>query len=312
MDDAVTVPARAHAHAPQSPPSSAGATSRAATGGTLLHLHLQPRRVPELIDDAAVLFRSGMRPFLLSGALIMIPTGVLQIILAFLVPAGDANATLAGSSLLQFAVFFLGLLVLTSAQIWIAFERWQGRQPDVRDAFMASRSHLLRMAGLIVLYVGALALMSVSVIGIPAAIFFGVAWALAIPVLVIERLAPRAALRRSRALIRGHWWRVVGLALVLTFVQIVVAFGFRLPGLFFGADSLFFNPGDDVPRLVVVADIIGNVAARIVVTPLSICAVVLLYVDQRVRVEGLDIEQHARELGFLPTASPPSPPVSGR
>lgn len=302
MDDAVTVPTHAPP-APSSPPLTTTAASRPAYDST----HLQPRRVPELIDDAAVLFRSGLRPFLLSGALIMIPTGVLQIVLALLVPRGEVNGALAGASLVQFAVFFLGLLVLTSAQIWIAFERWQGRQPDLREAFIASRSHILRMAGLIVLYVVALVLMSITVVGIPAAIFFGVAWTLAVPVLVIERLGPRAALRRSRALVRGHWWRVVGLALVLTFVQLVVAFGFRIPGMFFGADSLFFNPGDDVPRLVLVADIIGNVAARIVLTPLSICALVLLYVDQRVRVEGMDIEQHARDLGFLPPSTPPSP-----
>lgn len=271
---------------------------------------LQPRGVAELVDDAAALFRSAVRPFLLSSALVLVPTGCLQILLSVIVPPGDDDAFLALSSLLQLLAFAIGLLLLASAQVWIAYTSWRGLQPDVRAAFEAARPLMLPMAGAGLLYMLAILGMSITVIGIPFAIHFAVAWVLAVPALVIERRAPRAALRRSRTLVKGHWWRVVGLVLVLTLVQTVVAFGFRIPGLFFGADSLFFNPGDDIPRLVVIADIIGNIAARMVLTPLSLCATVLLYLDQRVRNEGLDIEQQAHELGFRLDDAPVSAPLS--
>jgi hypothetical protein len=52
-------------------------------------------------------------------------------------------------------------------------------------------------------------------------------WEVCVPVIVIERTGPLAALRRSRELIRGHGWHVLGLIVALTVLQNVVSLVLR-------------------------------------------------------------------------------------
>ncbi len=55
------------------------------------------------------------------------------------------------------------------------------------------------------------------------AIYLAVAWAVAIPVLLGENLRGSAALRRSRALVRGRWWQCAGVLLLSFLLAAIVA-----------------------------------------------------------------------------------------
>lgn len=118
-------------------------------------------------------------------------------------------------------------------------------------------------------------------------------------VLLLERTTLRAAVARSWTLVRGSFWRTFGVvALVLVMVQVaaqVVATPFSI--LFALLGGAFAPTGDTLDPTSLVVTGVGylvTILATSVVT--AIGAVVqsastgLVYVDRRIRLEGLDLE----------------------
>ena len=98
----------------------------------------------------------------------------------------------------------------------IAFLRLQeeGEASGLRHSYRAMFARLWRVVAGQLLAVALVYLMIVTVIGIPFAIYFYVAWQLIQQVILFEDRSIRDAFRRSHELVRGHWWltvRVVGL-----------------------------------------------------------------------------------------------------
>lgn len=124
--------------------------------------------------------------------------------------------------------------------------------------------------------------------GILAVIYVGNRLALVYPVVLVERVGPVDAVRRSYRLVKGRWWRVFGtilLAGVVTFiVSIVAAAPFSLPGGFLGSVAG------------VIFTTIGSIVSALVTTPLTANAQTLLYYDGRIRSEGYDLEVMTRDV----------------
>jgi hypothetical protein len=146
--------------------------------------------------------------------------------------------------------------------------------------------------------------------GLVAAVHRYVSWALGPSVAVLERQGVRASLARSRALVRGAWWRTFGLLLLVAAIAGVVAqivsvpFGFLAAGLSYlgsgGGEGNVYALG---PLLV---SALGSVLAATLTWPFAAAGGVLVYVDRRMRREGLDA-QLARAAGAA-GAAPPAPP----
>ena len=116
--------------------------------------------------------------------------------------------------------------------------------------------------------------MSITIVGIPFAIYFGVRWTFIWQAALLEGAGPRAALSRSSDVVNGDWWRVVGIIFVV--------------GIIVGAISsvLSFIP------------IIGTIIGTILSTPIAIAGATLLYYDLRVRKEGYNLEALAEEVNI--------------
>jgi hypothetical protein len=119
-------------------------------------------------------------------------------------------------------------------------------------------------------------------------------WSLAGPALLLEEQGVFAALRRSWRLVRGSSWRILGI-LVLT--QILVGIGsglvsvpFTLLGTFstLGQSHPYASFGRTVVQLLVTG--VGSIVAGAVFYPFAAAVTALLYVDVRMRREGLDVE----------------------
>ena len=100
---------------------------------------------------------------------------------------------------------------------------------------------------------------------IPGLVLF-VRWSLSVPALVIEGLAPRAAMRRSRELVSGRFWSVLRLLLAVGVQTALVAIALR-----FGFSSLLGGSHD---RLV--AWFTGTLAAALA-TPYTAHALTVAY-----------------------------------
>ena len=108
-------------------------------------------------------------------------------------------------------------------------------------------------------------------------------------VIVLERQPVFEAMRRSFALVRNSFWRVLGImvltALIASLVSSAVAFPFNIIGMAVthGADAL-----TGTAQLGLFARI-GATIGQIIVLPFSAGVAVLLYTDRRIRAEAFDL-----------------------
>ena len=149
-------------------------------------------------------------------------------------------------------------------------------------------------------------LLAITIIGIPFAIYLGVRWGFYAQAVLIEEHSATNALRRSRELVKGAWWRVFGIILALillafmiqTVLQFSLLFVFGFTEEISGEEGLWemfrrmFAPEltawDELVTYVIQSCI--NYFVTSLMLPLTVIGFTLLYFDQRIRKEGFDIE----------------------
>jgi len=134
--------------------------------------------------------------------------------------------------------------------------------------------------------------------GVPFLVATGwlvVSCAVALPAVVLEHAGPLAALRRSYQLVRGSWWRVFGIGLLTAIIMSLVSGLLRAP--FSVLAGTLTDNAVQPPATAVIVSTAGRVLADTVTTTLAAGVVVLLYVDLRMRREGLDRALRAAAAG---------------
>ena len=214
-----------------------------------------------------------------------------------------------------------GLLELLSTAVLTGFltavvgKAVLGDTMTLGGAWAQVRPHLLKLVGLalllavigggvvfvgvslgvlvIVLGGGTLAIVGVPLIlaSIAAGVWLYVRLSLAPCALVLEQVGIGAALRRSWVLVKGDWWRVFGITLltfvVATFVGFVIQVPFQLLG--YGSLAELTGGGDALAARALVLSSIGSIVVATLVDPFTAGVRALLYVDRRMRAEGLDV-----------------------
>ncbi len=123
-------------------------------------------------------------------------------------------------------------------------------------------------------------------------IWFSVMLSLAAPAVVLERLGPVQALRRSWRLASRSFWRLFGILLLTALVVFVASAILEIP---FGIIRVLAGGGlasglaEGSAVLGVIIGAIGSIVAGAVTRPVSAGVTVLLYLDMRMRKEGLDL-----------------------
>lgn len=129
--------------------------------------------------------------------------------------------------------------------------------------------------------------------------WFAVKIALTPSAIVLERRPVLSSVARSWRLTRKAFWRTLGLVVVVTlmvsFASQIVSIPFSILGGVLGG-LLFPNSGGDVASNIVPVFVtaLPSLVVAIVVTGIGqiaqVSAVVLVYLDRRMRTEGLDLE----------------------
>ncbi|KUJ64845.1 hypothetical protein ACZ90_55430 [Streptomyces albus subsp. albus] len=136
-----------------------------------------------------------------------------------------------------------------------------------------------------------------TAVGMGAAVWLWIRYSLAAPALMLEKSSVATALRRSAKLVRGAWWRVFGiqlLALVIVFIAgAIVEIPSSVVGMAVGGDSATdWLSGEDTSVswafLAVIG--VGGVISTALTLPVTAGVTALLYMDQRIRRESLDLE----------------------
>ena len=232
----------------------------------------------------------------------------------------DALGGAAAGGALSVLLSIVSSAVLTGAITAVVGKAVLGEPLSVGQAWAQVRSRLLPLIGLALLVlvivagtfalataagvaiiaaaggVGALAGVPLVLAGAAAAVWLYVRFALAPCALVLERVGIGTSLKRSAVLVRRDWWRVFGILLLTVVIGTFVSQVVELPFAALGAGSVggIFDPENDIlsPRSLIMSAIGGGIAATLV-APFTAGVRALLYVDRRIRAEGLDVSLSA-------------------
>jgi hypothetical protein len=194
-------------------------------------------------------------------------------------------------------VFLVGLFTVVVGTAVI------GERPTFGEVVARVRPRLLPLLGLTVVVTvvlvaaGALVALLMAVVpglGVLVALgtVVGAVWlwtlfSLATPALVLENVGVGQAFGRSRRLVTGSWWRIFGITLLAAVIAGVVAFVITLP--FESLGGAFATAAVPMTAKYLVFSTIGAIIASTVTEPFVAATTALLYTDQRMRLERLDL-----------------------
>lgn len=276
--------------------------------------------LPELLDELFRLYRRHFSLIIGVALLVALPGLVWQLITGtykltpstyanlFTTPAGGGVPTFSSQQFSNVsgsaALAGLGALILLPFSVGAVYRAVTdvalGRPatvPSVLRETLARYFPLLGLIGLIVVF--AIVWIIAFVIGLFLLVLPGLAvfclgvylalrWTLTVAAMMAEDVGPIRGLGRSWNLVRGQWWRTFGILLIVGIMQAVI--GYAL-GFLFGLIATAVTSGD--VQLAVIA--VGSTILGALVSPITTIAIVLLYFDLRVRKEGLDLDQLARQ-----------------
>jgi hypothetical protein len=298
---------------------------------------LRVRRVGEILDAAIVIWTEHFKVLTVLAAALMLPFQVLSALLAVSVKptlldavtqwqkdltadstakphfTGEQVAAVASSLVVAVVATF----VLTAALTAFLTDVYLNRTPDTRAALRTAvrRGPILMASRLLVLLIGvapyapgiALLVLRQWVLGalviiaaVPVQVWLMVKLSVGGPAIVIEKVGPIRALRRSFRLSKARWWPILGVTLLVAVATGLPALLIR--GVLAGMLSL---AGGNNPDFAFVWSAIAGTISVALTAPVSAAVAVILYIDLRIRHEGFDLEQLAKSPGTA-LAGPPT------
>ncbi|MFE2230747.1 hypothetical protein [Streptomyces kronopolitis] len=249
--------------------------------------------------------------------------------------------TLAGTGITS-AIGLLAAIIATGMLTMVVSRAVLGRSVTAGEAWRDARPQLPRLLGLLVLLplliaavltagvtpgiilaatgpldAGLLLMLFGGLAACAVSLWLWVRYSLAPPALMLEKQGVIAAMRRSAKLVRGAWWRVLGAQLLAYVLVGVVEFIIQIPATFLaflvGGESLmdWANGTSNTSWSFLIVLGIGAVISSTITFPVTAGVTALLYMDQRIRREALDLEL-ARAAGLpgygaYPPAAAPAP-----
>jgi hypothetical protein len=171
-------------------------------------------------------------------------------------------------------VFLTGILTVVVSKAVL------GRTVGLNEAWAELRPRTLPLLGLTLLN-GLLVFVGALLCVVPG-VWIGILISLSSAALVLEQTTVKHALQRSRSLVTGSWWRVFGVLVLSALVAFVVTL--VIQGLF---GAIGGASGTELGSAPTIAESVGGIIASAVIGPFSASVSVLLYIDQRIRREGL-------------------------
>ena len=170
-------------------------------------------------------YRNDWRVLLAMGVLIFAPIALLDVLIPSDIDADDFDGTIVLLILatipVQVALHLVGTVLYSGVIAAGERERRSGERPSFR--------HVIRELPYGPLILADLAVIAVTIVGLIAFIVPGLVFmtwfALIAPVIELERRGVRDGFRRSREMVRPHFWRVAGLVLPLSVLQSLLESG---------------------------------------------------------------------------------------
>ncbi|MDV9197958.1 glycerophosphoryl diester phosphodiesterase membrane domain-containing protein [Streptomyces sp. Wh19] len=232
--------------------------------------------------------------------------------------ATDSAQSAMFSGLPSLLITMIATLITTSVLTVVISRSVLGRPVTLSDAWAEARPRVPQLLGLTLLLalisaavlavgllpgmlIGSTAGAGLALLGFMAAfcvvIWLMVRFCLASPALMLERQSITISMRRSAKLVRGAWWRTFGILALTGLLTLVVTVIVTIPFGFIamivdgdGIGSALTDGSTDFGWPFLIVSGIGEVIISTITYPFSAGVMALLYIDQRIRREALDLE----------------------
>ena len=299
---------------------------------------LKPLTTGQLLDRAFRLYRHNFLLFVGIVALPQIPLAIFNIAFSlwttnldpfiFSNPSPDNITEVVTIALYMILLGFsvlgmtaLSIIISIAAFSQVVVEIYTGNHIGIMQAYRQIGRSWFTVLGVFFLLLLCLIICFIVIIipcigwlaaipGIGFMAFFGLTIApLSIPIIILEKKSASQALARAWALSRRRFWWIFGIALLVWLLNWAITIG---PAIL--AQSLVLSLTDIVNLTVsTVLQQLVLFLIRILVLPVPLLAFILIYLDMRVRTEGLDLAltltHETEEAGHLLTtiANLPTP-----
>ena len=254
---------------------------------------LRPLGVGDILSGSFALIRQNPAATLGLTASTVTALAISLVLIFFIASQTAAGVGLLGAPLvLLFFGVQLGGLVAGMGRSLL------GHKITIRDALRQSRAGwvIVGLLTLAVPFIGGWTLLAVALKGWGALIallltaWLAVMVSLTIPVVVLERRNPFAAVGRSWRLVLGSYWRVFGIYVLMYLVMWILSFIVSLPlELVTGLAGASAGGGRTTITLALAALTIGEIVIASLALTIETGVVVLVYADMRMRKEGMDL-----------------------
>lgn len=256
---------------------------------------LRPRGIGEILDAAVALYRARFGQLVRYAALVVVPIQVLVTIVVLSAQPDHYSVTFNGSATPQldsnraqlgatFVVLMAGVLThafVAAVTTRVVADEYVGFQETGGTAARTGAHRYLAVLAVGVL-VGLSELAGLLLCGVGS--FAAQAlFAVAVPVVVLERRRVFAAMRRSTELTRSHFWHVLGVVLTASLLSALIN-----AVLTFGLNIWSSRGGNTTA--VAITQGTANTIASLLTTPFVAAAIVALYFDLRIRDEAFDVQ----------------------
>jgi hypothetical protein len=220
-------------------------------------------------------------------------------------------------------ISLVGTIIATALLTTVTSRAVLGRSVTTGEAWRDARPQVSKLFGLIVLLgliavgvllVGALPGIVVAIAGGPGGaiaallivgllaggivtLWLMIRFSLASPSLMLEKQSITKSLGRSAKLVRGSWWRVFGIQVLATIIANIVSsiavIPFAVGAALISGDGFsgfLESTNTNVGWTFLIISGIGSVIGSMLTFPINAGVTVLLYIDQRIRREALDLE----------------------
>jgi len=238
----------------------------------------RPRDLGALISDAFALYRRWFGTFAVIGLVVVVPVELIVegIGLGELTSGYDSTPTAEANAISALVLFFVVSPLITAMTVSAVVDIGGGREPDARRSIQAGLDVFTPLLGVLVLvFLGVL--FGLVLLVLPG-IYLAVRWFVAPQTVVVEGKHGPEALQRSGELVRGSWWRVLGVVIVLNIVAGIM-------GLLIAAPFAGIANSADSGAIALIGAMLGNAVTLSFVA----LAGTRLYFDLRTRVEGREV-----------------------
>jgi hypothetical protein len=249
---------------------------------------LKQMNVGDILDTTFTMYKQSYKKYWAITALGSVPVALANFFVLLLMPASDDpmlffDAGLVVGSLVTWMITIFFSTVMYAALIFYVSEQINGRDLEVKEAFMQGLKKFAPLFGGALL-VGLGVILGTIALIIPG-IYLAVLFAMYVHAIIIEGESPWNSLMRSRKLVGGNWWRSLGIFILIGVLTGIIGAIISIPAEVFS--GIFYFGDIYIQGLI---RTLYNIPVAIIVTPLTAIAYTLYYYDLRIRNENLDLD----------------------